>query len=121
MIVCEECGCEKVQTLTWVEINSQKVHEAGLSGGESEQDNWCPDCTTNCSITDKTVYDRKQLEDRFEDIIVDELYIIYPEDGDAIVCKTVEMVKDIILFQDEQNMVYSIDEIKDFKLKNPKP
>ena len=63
MVVCEECGCEKVQTITWVEINSQKVFDTALSQSCDEQDNWCPDCNSNCPVTDKEIYDKRFKEE----------------------------------------------------------
>lgn len=53
MIVCEKCGCNKVQTVTWVEVNTNIVYDGACSEGQDEQDNWCPNCGAHCKLTDK--------------------------------------------------------------------
>jgi len=53
MIVCDKCGCNKVQTVTWVEINTKIVHGLACSQTDDEQDNWCPDCKAHCNVGDK--------------------------------------------------------------------
>ena len=63
MTVCEECGCTKVQTKTWVGINSGAVYEPAGSGGEQMEDNWCPDCGEHCMITSKEIFDSRNKEE----------------------------------------------------------
>jgi hypothetical protein len=52
MTVCKECGCDKVQTIMWVEVNTAEVHDLAFSQGEDYQDNWCPNCDSNCELAD---------------------------------------------------------------------
>ncbi len=53
MSKCKECGCTKVQTKMWVEVNTDKViDKVGSEKGDVE-DNWCPDCTEHCEIITK--------------------------------------------------------------------
>lgn len=41
MTICEECGSDKIQTLEWVEVNTNKVIGGGIG---DENDRWCPIC-----------------------------------------------------------------------------
>ena len=50
MIECKQCGSTTVQTVTWVEINSQQVHDTALSQTADAQDNWCPRCEANVDV-----------------------------------------------------------------------
>ena len=63
MIVCEECGCDKVQTVMWVEINTNTIIDGANSNGEDDQDNWCPNCNAHCSITDELYYNNENDEE----------------------------------------------------------
>ena len=47
---CKKCGCTKVQTKMWVELNTNKIIDGADSQGEDIQDNWCPDCEEHCKI-----------------------------------------------------------------------
>jgi hypothetical protein len=79
IIVCEECGCDKVQTVTWVEINSKIVHGAALSESADENDNWCPQCDSHCSVTSLAIYKTRDQEDDEEVIEEDDLDAIDPD------------------------------------------
>lgn len=62
MTVCVACGCEKVQTVTWVEINTDVVHGGANSDSQDDQDNWCPNCNSHCGLMSKIAYDKAQKE-----------------------------------------------------------
>ncbi len=63
VLVCEECGCKKVQSVTWVEVNTGEVFGQANSEGADEQDNWCPDCQQNCSVTSLQIFNEKNQEE----------------------------------------------------------
>ena len=63
ILVCEECGSEKVQTLAWVECNTNNYISEGPSEGADEQDNWCPDCDKHCSFTSKAEYEKRNNDE----------------------------------------------------------
>lgn len=63
MIVCEDCGCENVQTKMWVEVNTDKVKDGADSQGEDPQDNWCPNCGGHCILTTKIEFDKNNIEE----------------------------------------------------------
>ena len=51
MYRCDNCGSTKVESKTWVGVNTGKLGEHA-GGDTDEEDNWCPDCETHCSITE---------------------------------------------------------------------
>lgn len=51
--VCKSCRSPKIQTKMWVEVNTGNVISM-VSDGEYE-DNWCPNCETNCDIDTKKI------------------------------------------------------------------
>lgn len=59
-LVCEDCGSTKVQTMMWVSVNSNEVHD-GCGGGDSS-DNWCPDCSEHCNIITYKEYKEEEEE-----------------------------------------------------------
>lgn len=52
MTKCSICGGTNVQTLTWVNVNTNEVGDLGASQSQDEQDNWCIDCMEHCSLVD---------------------------------------------------------------------
>ena len=57
-MVCEYCGCDRVQEKVWVDINTRRQE------GNCEEDPYCPDCYGNvCTIT------RKEYMDAYEENI----------------------------------------------------
>lgn len=40
-LVCSTCGSSNIQTLAWVDVNTDEVMD---SGPGDTQDNWCCDC-----------------------------------------------------------------------------
>lgn len=49
---CANCGSDKVERKVWMALNVPRTITP-CSDGESE-DNWCPDCETNCEVNVKT-------------------------------------------------------------------
>jgi len=59
--VCEECGSDKVQTLAWVDFNTDQYVSEGPGGTE---DNWCPVCMEHINIISEKDYKENQDESR---------------------------------------------------------
>ena len=52
MLCCGHCGSKKVQTVMWVEVNSEKVGDLANSQTVDEQDNWCLNCQKHCKLVE---------------------------------------------------------------------
>lgn len=55
IMVCEECGSDKVETKAWVSINTDEIGDS-CSDGEDD-DNWCNSCETHSGIITKQEYE----------------------------------------------------------------
>lgn len=60
ILVCEECGSQSVQTLMWVNINTNEII-GGLSC-EDESNNWCEVCQSHCNVTSLEIYKASEEE-----------------------------------------------------------
>lgn len=61
MFVCSECGGVNVQTMEWVDANTNKMIGGAEGGGVSN--NWCEDCEDNVKF-DVIEVSRSDYEDR---------------------------------------------------------
>lgn len=50
VIVCDECNSSNVETLCWVNANSNKVIS---SGGNETEDNWCNECAAHTNLIEQ--------------------------------------------------------------------
>jgi hypothetical protein len=58
-LVCEECGSDKIQTLQWVDVNTEEIRGAGP--GEYE-DNWCDECQDHTEFINEDEFLTKKEE-----------------------------------------------------------
>lgn len=57
ILVCEQCGSKKIQTLAWVDANTNKY--VGEFSNE-KQDNWCENCEEHVYFTTEETYNQNQ-------------------------------------------------------------
>ena len=46
-LVCEECGSDDIQTLMWVNVNTNKIED---SYDTDEENNWCNKCESHLNF-----------------------------------------------------------------------
>jgi hypothetical protein len=60
ILVCEECGSSDIQTLMWVNPNTNEV--GGELSSEDEEHNWCKVCEKHTSLTSLEQYNLNKIE-----------------------------------------------------------
>lgn len=55
ILVCSNCGSEKLEMKCWVNINTNDVLECATF---DETDYWCPDCETHQLPIDKSKWNK---------------------------------------------------------------
>lgn len=61
ILVCEECGSQEIQTLMWVNPNTDELN--GELSCEDENNNWCEVCKRHCGLTSLEIYKALNEED----------------------------------------------------------